>query len=59
MAPLGYIDVGSGSMILQVVIGGIVAIPFLLRTQFARLGRSVRERVGRGAAKPVDDVRTE
>jgi hypothetical protein len=59
MAPLAYIDVGTGSMILQVIIGGIVAIPFLLRTQVARLGRSVRDRVGRGGAKPVDDVRAE
>ena len=59
MAPLGYIDVGTGSMILQVIIGGIVAVPFLLRTQVARLGRSVRDRMGRTGAKPVDDLRAE
>ena len=58
MAPLAYIDVGTGSMILQVIIGGIVAVPFLLRTQVARLGRSVRDRLGRGA-KPVDDLSAE
>lgn len=57
MAPLAYIDVGTGSMILQVIIGGIVAVPFLLRNQVARVGRSVRDRLGRGGTKSADDVR--
>ena len=56
MAPLAYIDAGTGSMILQVIIGGIVAIPFLLRTQLGRLVGSVRGRTGRADTKPVDDV---
>lgn len=58
MGQLAYIDVGTGSMILQVIIGGIVAVPFLLRNQVARVGRSVRDRMGRGPTKSADDVRS-
>jgi hypothetical protein len=58
MGQLAYIDVGTGSMILQVIIGGIVAVPFLLRNQVARVGRSVRDRMGRGTTKSADDVRS-
>jgi hypothetical protein len=32
-------------------------VPFLLRTQVARLGRSVRDRLGRGGTKAADDTR--
>ena len=31
-----YIDPGAGSMVIQMLIAAIVAIPFFLRTQIAR-----------------------
>jgi hypothetical protein len=34
--PLAYIDPGSGSLIIQVVIASIVAIPIFFRAQLAR-----------------------
>jgi hypothetical protein len=34
--PLAYIDAGSGSLIIQVAIATIVAIPIFFRTQIAR-----------------------
>jgi hypothetical protein len=45
---LAYIDPGSGSLIIQAVIATVVAIPFFLRHQIARLVRTVR------GDKPVD-----
>jgi superfamily II DNA or RNA helicase len=39
---LAYIDPGSGSLIIQAVIAGIVAIPFFFRQQIGRFVRSVR-----------------
>jgi hypothetical protein len=39
---LAYIDVGSGSLIIQAVIAGLVAAPFVFRTQTARLIAKVR-----------------
>ena len=40
---LAYIDPGSGSLIIQAVIAGIVAIPFFFRQQIGRFVRSVRK----------------
>lgn len=37
-----YIDPGSGSLVIQALIAGLVAIPILFRSQIARLIRSVR-----------------
>jgi hypothetical protein len=37
-----YLDPGSGSLILQVLIASILAIPFLLRSQIRRLVRTMR-----------------
>ena len=34
---LAYIDVGSGSLIIQAAIAGLVAAPFVFRTQLARV----------------------
>ena len=43
MIPLpAYIDPGSGSLIIQVAIAAIIAIPIFLRTQVARAIRSLR-----------------
>ncbi len=53
--PLAYIDPGSGSLILQVVIAGIVAIPFFLRSQIRRAVGKVKSAVGRGPASPAAD----
>ncbi len=45
---LAYIDPGSGSLMIQALIAGLVAAPFVLRQQLARLVRRVR-----GQAEPV------
>ena len=42
--PLAYIDPGSGSMLIQVIIGAVLAVPFFLRTQLRRVYRAVRGR---------------
>jgi hypothetical protein len=41
---LAYIDPGSGSLIIQVVVAALVAIPIFFRHQIARLARVVRGR---------------
>ena len=33
---LAYIDPGSGSLLIQVIIATILAVPFFLRTQLSR-----------------------
>jgi hypothetical protein len=37
-----YIDVGSGSLIIQAAIAALVAAPFILRTQIARFVGKLR-----------------
>ena len=37
-----YIDPGSGSLIVQALIAGLVAIPIFFRHQISRIIRSVR-----------------
>ena len=44
-----YIDPGSGSLVIQALIAGLVAIPVLFRNQIRRLARSLRH--GEGAEK--------
>jgi hypothetical protein len=39
---LAYIDPGSGSLIIQALIAGLVAAPFVLRQQIARIARRLR-----------------
>jgi hypothetical protein len=39
---LGYIDAGSGSMLIQALIAGLAAIPFFFRRQLARVVAVVR-----------------
>ena len=41
---LAYIDPGSGSLIIQVVIATLVAIPIFFRTQIGRIMNRVRGR---------------
>jgi hypothetical protein len=53
---LAYIDAGTGSMILQVVIATVIAVPFFLRTQIARGVTFVRTRLGRRDDGVLDDA---
>ena len=46
LVPL-YIDPGSGSLIIQAIIAGLVAIPFFFRSQIAKGIRAVRRMAGR------------
>jgi hypothetical protein len=41
---LAYIDPGSGSIIIQVIIGTILAAPFVLRRQIGRIYDRIRRR---------------
>ena len=50
---LAYIDPGSGSLIIQVVIATLVAIPIFFRTQIGRIVNRVRGRTEVQA--PADD----
>ena len=52
---LAYIDPGSGSLLIQVVIAAIVAVPFFFRTQIARLARLARQHRG---GRSEDDRQT-
>jgi hypothetical protein len=38
----GYIDIGSGSLIIQALIAGLATIPFFFRRQLARVVAVVR-----------------
>jgi hypothetical protein len=50
---LAYIDPGSGSLIIQVIIATILAVPYFLRTQ---IGRAVGTLRGRGKAPQTTRV---
>ena len=52
---LAYIDPGSGSLIIQAVIAGLVAIPFFFRQQIGRVVRAVR-RTDTGTTPPSDQT---
>jgi hypothetical protein len=45
-----YIDPGSGSLIIQAVIAGLVAIPIFFRTRIRRFIRTLRGEGGESAA---------
>jgi hypothetical protein len=52
---LAYIDPGSGSLIIQVAIATLVAIPIFFRTQITRIVHTVRgEKVSSESDKRVD-----
>jgi len=42
---LAYIDPGAGSLLVQVIIGTILAVPYFLRGQVARGYRALRRRM--------------
>jgi len=44
MAPLGYLDPGSGSMLLQIILGGVAAIGVTMKMGWRRLLRTLRLR---------------
>ena len=41
---LAYIDPGSGSIVIQVIIGTILAAPFVVRRQLGRIYAALRRR---------------
>lgn len=41
---LAYIDPGSGSLIIQVIIASVLAVPYFLRTQIGRAIGAIRGR---------------
>lgn len=55
-----YIDPGSGSLIIQAVIAGLVAVPVLFRNQIRRLAGSLRGSGDNGEAdSSTSERRTE
>ena len=52
MPLLAYIDPGSGSMLLQVILAGVLAVPFFFRRVIADAWHRIRG--DRDAAKPVE-----
>jgi hypothetical protein len=42
-----YVDPGTGSMVLQVVIGGVLAAVFMAKTYYYELKRRVNKLLGR------------
>jgi hypothetical protein len=51
-----YVDPGSGSLIIQAVIAGLVAGPILLRNKIAQGARAVRRAIGREPERPASTV---
>ena len=54
---LAYVDLTSGSLVVQLVIASIVAVPFLLRTQIGRAFATVRALVSRQRIDANDGAR--
>jgi hypothetical protein len=52
MPLLAYIDPGSGSMLLQVLLAGILAVPFFFRRVISDGWHRIRGE--REAAKPIE-----
>jgi hypothetical protein len=52
-----YLDPGSGSLILQAAIAGLVAVPIVLRRQISRGARALRRLAPRTASKPAPTER--
>jgi len=44
MSLIAYIDPGAGSMLIQAVIAGVLAVPFFFRTQRRTLLQRLRRR---------------
>jgi hypothetical protein len=57
---LAYIDPGSGSLIIQAVIAGLVALPIFFRHQISRAVRAIRggdTKAAETTLAPTDDVK--
>jgi len=50
-----YIDPGAGSMVIQAVLAGLLAVPFIFRTQLGRAILRLRELRGRGRVSSSTD----
>jgi hypothetical protein len=50
-----YIDPGAGSLVIQAVLAGILAIPFFFRTQVARVVAALRGRRNASDPSSTDD----
>jgi hypothetical protein len=44
MAPIAYLDPGSGSMLLQIILGGVAAIGVTMKMTWRRVLRTLRLR---------------
>ena len=51
---VAYLDPGSGSFLLQLLIGGIVGLVFLLKTYWRQFKHFVLRLMGRELPPPVD-----
>ncbi|NLT05111.1 MAG: hypothetical protein GXY03_02255 [Solirubrobacterales bacterium] len=56
---LAYLDPGSGSMILQIIAGGLAAVAVTAKLYWNRLLRLLRIRKDDEAAPPADQQRTD
>ncbi len=55
---LAYIDAGSGSLIIQALIAGLVAAPFVFRQQLGRVVRRLRGEP-QPAVDPMEPIPTD
>jgi hypothetical protein len=54
--PFGYIDPGSGSMLIQVLLAGLLAVPFFFRRVIGDAWHRIRgERPQEHATQAVED----
>ncbi|MDQ3881342.1 MAG: hypothetical protein M3295_09770 [Chloroflexota bacterium] len=49
-----YIDPGSGSMLIQVLIAGVLAVPFFFRNAIAGVLRRIRSHPPESTAEATD-----
>ena len=54
-----YIDPGSGSLVIQALIAGLVAVPVFFRRQIARFVSTLRGRDTQGDSRRAQDDPTE
>ncbi len=53
-----YIDAGSGSLIIQALIAGLVAIPIFFRAQLTKGVHAVKRAMGRGSESSSEGDRS-
>ena len=51
---LAYLDPGAGSMLIQALLAGVLAVPFLLRSRLAQALRRFRRAETQENASPND-----